>query len=116
MNSAGVASVAGDDDLRVRDLLVDSLALWQVAATVEAGTAGTMAVIHARQGMTVSIEHVTGPDMPFRWRVCSYVVGDSTAHTQQARPRTCNSVVGLLSAVRKALGVERGSPLRVVPA
>ena len=75
----------------------ESLALWQVQGTVEARDEAI--VVHAG-GVAISIERADEP--PFRWFV-----------TAGGRKRPCVSVLGVLSALRGALGVDRGAPLRV---
>jgi hypothetical protein len=97
------------DDGRVRDFLADSLALWRVAGTVEAGETPTVIVIRTGDGAIVRVERPAREDMPFRWLVRS---GD--ASTGSARP--CASLLGLLNALRNAFGVERGGAVRIAPA
>ena len=89
------------NDDRIRDFLKDSLILWRVDGTVEPGEAPVVAVIRAGDGTTVRIERKPAP---FRWLV----------HAE--RPRPCASIAGVLNALRSALGVERGSAIRVTPA
>ena len=106
-NSAVVG--AHDNDARVRDFLADSLALWRVAGTVEAGVRPTVAVIRADDGAIVWVERSAQEDMPFRWLVRSRLAG-----AERARPSA--SLVGLLNAIRTALGVDRGAAVRIAPA
>ena len=89
------------NDERIREFLSDSLALWRLDGTLEAGEAPIVAVIRASDGTTVRIERKSAP---FRWLV------------HAGRPRPCASIAGVLNALRSALGVERGSPIRVTPA
>jgi len=89
------------NDERVRAFLADTLILWRVRGTVEAGVAPVVAVIRNDKGATISVERSSPP---FRWLV------------RAQRPRPCASLVGLLGALRAALGVERGSALRIAPA
>lgn len=105
--SAGRAGrrIPGDS---VRAFLVDSLALWKVEATVEAGASPAAAVIRSSRGATVRVERAAGDDVEWRWFVHWHEPG-----MRQERSRPCASVVGLLSAVRAALGVERGNALRI---
>ena len=93
---------------RVRGFLADSLALWRVEGTVEAGALPVVAVIRAGEGTTVWIERPAGVDVPWRW-----FVRWRSPDMRDARERPCASLVGLLNAVRVALGVERGSAVRV---
>jgi hypothetical protein len=100
------------NDERIREFLTDALALWRVSATVEAGAAPVVAVIRGSGGSTIRVEHYavhpstgsgrTDTKAPFRWVV----------HAE--RPRPCASIAGVLSALRAALGVDRGEPIRVV--
>jgi hypothetical protein len=103
---------------RLLPFLSDTLDLWRVAGTVEAGESPVVAVIRTEGGAVVTIERYAvhpstspryAPDErskqpPFRWIV------------RTERPRPCASLVGLLNALRAALGVERGSAVRVAPA
>jgi hypothetical protein len=103
-------SLATDSDhLRAREFLADSLALWRVDGVVEAGTLPVVAVIHAA-GNTVWIERAAD-DVPWRW-----FVRWRSVDMGEERSRPCTSLAGLLNAVRGALGVERGNPLRIVAA
>src|ERR1043166_226118 len=106
----------GADDARLRDFLADSLALWGVAGTVEAGELDAVAVIRADAGATVWVERFPGRDLPFRWLVRSRGGGGAPDSPRQPRPRPCGSLVGMLNAIRVALGVDRGSAVRVAPA
>ncbi len=90
---------AAEDEIRA--FLADTLALWRVSGTVESGEAPVVAVIRTDKHAAISIER-SAP--PFRWVV------------RTDRPRPCASLVGLLNALRTALGVERGSAVRVAPA
>ena len=85
--------------------LADSLDLWKVAGTVEAGVAPVVAQLRIRDGAPISIERVTAEGKPFRWIVRA---GDG-------RPRPCGSLVGVLNALRVALDVDRGMPVRIAP-
>ena len=98
------------DDLLL-SFLSDTLAMWGVAGTVEAGEAPTVALIRAQNGTVVWIERA-GADLPFRWFARSRVAGDAA---DDAHRRACASLVGLLNALRRALGVDRGSAVRVAP-
>ncbi len=75
----------------------ESLALWQVQGTVE--TRDDLIVVHAG-GSSITVERTDEP--PFRWFV-----------TAGERKRPCPSILGVLNALRTALGVDRGTPLRV---
>ena len=108
--NAKLAAIA-DSGVRVREFLADSLALWRVAGTVEAGALQVLAVIRVGGGATVWLERPVGYDMPFRWFVRWR---SSDMHEERSRP--CASLVGMLNAVRGALGVDSGSAVRIAPA
>ena len=110
---SSVRSIAEDDQLRA--FLDESLALWQVAGAVHPGVAPVMAEIRAASGAVAWVERAAG-DTPFRWFVRWRAAGDAPGGVRESRPRACGSLVGLLAAVREALGVERGSAVRVVAA
>ena len=82
--------------VRICDLLRDSLQLWHVQGTVEAHD--ETFVVHA--GVDVSVQRAD--DGPFRWLV-----------TYNGRKRGCASILGVLGALRGALEVDRGAPLRI---
>ena len=100
---------------RLRVFLAESLELWQVTGTVQAGQAPIVAEIRAASGAIVWVERA-GDDTPFRWLARWRGAGDAPGGVRELRPRACGSLVGLLGAVRDALGVERGSAVRIVPA
>jgi len=104
-----------DEGGQLRAFLADSLAQWQVAGTVQAGEAPVMAEIRATSGAIVWVERA-GHDTPFRWFARWRSAGDAPGGVRELRPCACASLVGLLGAVRDALGVERGSAVRIVPA
>ena len=94
------------DDTRLRDFLADTLALWRVDGAVEPGVAPVVATVRTTGGTIICIERPSDPELPLRWLVRSRAA---------ARPRACASLVGLLNALRGALGVDRGSPVRIAP-
>ena len=96
--------------MNVVAFLADSLALWQVDGTVEAGTLPVVAVIRAG-ACVVWVEQHTDADMPWRW-----FVRWRDAGMREERSRPCASLPGMLNAVRRALGVERGNAVRIAPA
>ena len=104
------------DDSAVRSFLADTLALWRVAGTVERGAAPVVAVVRDAAGTIVWIERPAEHDIPCRWLVRWRGAGEAPGGAREARPRPCASLVGMLGAVRGALGVERGSAVRIVPA
>ncbi len=93
--------------------LDESLALWQIAGAVHPGVAPVMAEIRAASGAVAWVERA-GEDTPFRWFVRWRAAGDAPGGVREVRPRACGSLVGLLAAVREALGVKRGNAVRVV--
>ena len=105
--TAGLAAGAGHGE-RVRAFLADSLALWMVDGTVRAGALPVVAVIEARGGTTVCVEYPAGNDVPWRW-----FVRWRSPEMRDERTRPCASLVALLNTLRGALGVERGSALRI---
>lgn len=112
---SSILSVAEDGEQRLRAFLADSLALWQVTGTVQAGLAPVVAEIRSSSGAIVWVERA-GEDTPFKWFARWRSAGDAPGGVRELRPRACGSLAGLLGAVRDALGVERGSPVRIVPA
>jgi hypothetical protein len=103
------------NDERLRAFLRDSLELWGVDGTVEAGETPTLAAIRAHSGTLVWIERIAPSDLPFRWAVRWRSAGDAPGGPRELRPKASPSLVGLLSAIRTALGVDRGSPVRIAP-
>ena len=99
------------DDL-LRTFLSDTLAMWGVAGTVECGEAPVVALIRTQEGTVVWIER-GGAELPFRWFARWRAAGDAE---DAAHRRPCASLVGLLSALRRALAVDRGSAVRVASA
>lgn len=87
--------------------LADSLALWNVEGEVIAGRLPVVAEIRVRDRV-VAVERNEDDDAPWRWLVRW---SDANA-TERSRP--CASIPGLLNGLRRAIGVERGSALRVV--
>lgn len=103
------------DDARLRNFLADSLALWGVAGEVRLGQGAVLAVIASANGARVWIERAAH-DMPFRWLVRWRAPDAQPGGVREVRPRVCASLVGLLAALREALGVERGAAVRIVAA
>jgi hypothetical protein len=102
------------NDDRLRAFLADTLALWRVEGTVEAGDGRVVAVILTQEGTTVWIERAA-EGMPVRWLARTRPAGEAPDSARKPRPRACASVVGLFNALRAALGVERGNALRIAP-
>jgi hypothetical protein len=90
--------------------LADSLVLWNVEGRVEAGASPAVTVIRAGD-CTVTIERPVDADAAWRW-----FVRWQNADMVDERSRPCASLVGLLNALRSALGVERGNAVRIAPA
>lgn len=109
--SAGATALPIDPD-RLRALLADSLALWRVEGTVEAGVEPCVAVVRAADGTLIWIERAAA-GIPFRWQTRWRAVRDGEGRHREAHPRPCSSLVGVLNAMRLALNVERGSAIRV---
>jgi hypothetical protein len=107
--------MASVEDTRIRALLEESLALWQVPGTVHGAAVPVVAEIRAASGALVWVERA-GTDTPFRWFVRWRLAGEAPGGVREVRPRVCGSLVGLLAAAREGLGVERGSALRVAAA
>jgi hypothetical protein len=103
------------DDESLRAFLEESLALWQVDGTARLGAAPVVVEIRAADGAVAWVERA-GDDTPFRWFARWRGAGDAPGGVRELRPRACGSLVGLLAAVREALGVERGSAVRVAAA
>jgi hypothetical protein len=91
------------------EFLADSLALWRIDGVVEAGALPVVAVIRAGD-CVVRIERPAGDDAAWRW-----FVRWRNADMIDERSRPCASLVGLLNALRGALGVERGNAVRIAP-
>lgn len=109
------AANPADDTAQLHAFLADSLALWHVDGTVHAAGAPVIAEIRTGSGTIVWVERA-GTETPFRWLARWRRAGDAPGGVRELRPRACGSLVGLLAALREALGVERGSPIRVVSA
>ena len=116
MSATAATRAANVDDVRVRNFLADSLALWRVSGTVEIGEHPVVAVVRARDGTIVWIERPDGQEQAYRWLVRWRGAGESPGGPREQRPRACASLVGMLTAIRGALGVDRGSAIRIVPA
>ena len=109
MNAISAPSTQTANDVRVREFLADSLALWRVAGTVEAGAAPVVAEIRVADGTHIEVERPA--DTAFRW-----LVRWRSPDMREERARPCASLVGFLNTLRGALGVERGSAVRIAAA
>ncbi len=103
----------GPKEDRLRAFFVQTLALWQVEATVEAAEFPQIAVIRRSDGTRITIGQAAN-DTPFRWEVATVRSSDGVAAAPRVLP--CGSLVGVLGALRRSFGVERGRPIRVVSA
>src|SRR5687768_14722200 len=99
-------------DSGLRAFLAESLDLWGVEGTVEDAGGPLGATVRAADGTTISIERITSATMPFRWLVRVRKPGDAG----EPRAKPYGSLVGILNALRIALGVDRGTPVRIAPA
>ncbi len=89
----------------IHSLLVASLAVWKVRGSVAARDGGAV-IIRAEGGVTVGVEPVPASERPVRWLV----------RCEPGSPGHCTSIVGVLSAVREALGIFGGPGLQFSPA
>ena len=91
-------------------LLRESLIIWRTAGEVRAGPTPTIAIVCPIAGNKIYIDMANCDEAPVRW----WVRWDDQ---QATRPRTrpCTSIVGLLRAVRNALGVSPGLRAAVIP-
>jgi hypothetical protein len=96
--------------------LKETLELWGVAGSVEAGEAPLVAMIRSESGTMLWIERPPRDEAQFRWAVRWRRAGDTPGSPREVRPRMCGSLVGVLGAMRDALNVDRGTPLRIAPA
>ena len=91
-------------------LVQESLALWGVAGEAAAEPASNVLRVQAPGGLAVRIEPSAEPS--FRWYV-RWRQGEAGSAVERTRP--CGSLLGVLAALRRALAVERGSPIRIAP-
>ena len=99
-------------DERLREFLRETLALWAVEGEVLDADPGAVAVIMAADGTRLRIERAHAVSA-FRWIVRTE---HANAGTSEPRERPCASWVGVLSALRRAFGIERGSAIRIAAA
>jgi G3E family GTPase len=99
------------ETIRLASFLQDTLALWQLDGIVRADPVSGAVVVQAPQEAIATVERAPRED-PFRW----YVRWRADASSDSAaRVRPCGSLVGVLAALRRAFGVERGSAIRIAP-
>jgi hypothetical protein len=105
--------MAPDSDRRVCAFLAATLALWEIDGHVDALTSPGVASIRVNgSGERIVLERAP-PGDPFRWylrRVSAASVGDAD---RSAPARPCGSLTGVLSGLRRMLGVESGITLRI---
>ena len=101
-------------DPYLRRFLADTLALWQIEGAVESGEAPVVAMVRAAKGATIWIERADSG--PFRWLVRWRSASEAAGGPREKHPRGCASLLGVLGAMRSALGIDRGSALRIAPA
>jgi hypothetical protein len=97
------------------EFLRETFAMWRVEVTVERGQAPLVATMRGQNGTIASVERCSDPDFPFRWLVRWRKCDQTTPAPREVRPRSCASLVGVLSALRSAFDVERGSAIRIAP-
>ena len=89
----------------LRGLLIDCLALWGIAGRVTVGDAG----VEANTADGLFTVQAAPPDMhPVRWFLQS-----PPRRAAGRPPRAAPSIGALLSALRNAVGAERGVTLRI---
>lgn len=94
--------------------LEETLELWGISGSVEAHGGPLVATVRATSGAVVWIERAPSDEhLQFRWAVRWRAAGEPHGAPRELRPRLCGSLVGVLSALRSALGVDRGTPVRI---
>ena len=84
----------------LRDLLADSLALWEVAARPRVAGAGV--ALTAPDGTVLSVQPAAAAELPVRWWL-----------ERPGQRRPCTSVLGLLRTLRNAVGAGEGEARRL---
>jgi hypothetical protein len=92
-------------DAELRGLLIDCLPLWAVDGRVAAGETGME--IRTMDGLFV-VQHAPAEMHPVRW-----LLQTPPRRAGGRPPRATPSIGALLSALRNALGAERGVSLRI---
>lgn len=92
-------------DAELRGLLIDCLALWGIDGRVAAGDAGME--LRTKVGLFV-VQRATLDLHPVRW-----LLQTPTRRAANRSARAAPSIGALLSALRNALGAERGISLRI---
>lgn len=97
--------IPGMTDAELRNLLLDCLTLWSIAARVDATDAGL--ILHAPDG-AYTVQQAPEDLRPVRWFL--QTPERAAAHRP---PRAVPSIVALLSALRNAIGAEGGARARI---
>jgi hypothetical protein len=97
--------VASMTAAELRGLLIDCLTLWGIDGRVVAGDAGME--VHTMDGLFV-VQQAPADLHPVRWLLQS-----PPRRAAGRPPRAAPSIGALLSALRNALGAERGVSLRI---
>ena len=84
----------------LRDLLADSLALWDVAARPKVAGAGV--AVTAPDGTALTVMPAAAADLPIRWWL-----------ERPGQRRPCTSVLGLLRTLRNAVGAGEAEARRL---
>ena len=92
-------------DAELRNLLADCLTLWRIEARVVAGDVG----VDVRTATeTFTIQRADPGLRPARW-----LLHTPTRRAAGRPPRMAPAIGALLSALRNALGADRGTSLRI---
>src|SRR4051812_39057968 len=73
----GTAMTKQSRDARLHAFLTDTLALWRVDGTVEAGDGDVVATVTSATGTLLWIERTCEDGVPFRWRVRWRAAGEA---------------------------------------
>lgn len=92
-------------DAELRGLLIDCLMLWGIDGRVAAGETGIE--VRTMDGLFV-VQHAPGDMHPVRW-----LLQTPPRRAADRPPRAAPSIGALLSALRNALGAERGVSLHI---
>jgi len=92
-------------DAELRGLLIDCLTLWGIDGRVAAGDAGME--LHTMDGLFV-VQRASTDLHPVRW-----LLQTPPRRAAHRSARVAPSIGALLSALRNALGAERGVSLRI---
>jgi hypothetical protein len=84
----------------LRDLLADSLLVWEVAGRAALAEDGARVML--ADGTALRVRLAAETQRPIRWWL-----------ERDGRRRPCTGTLGLLRALRNALGAEEGTPQRL---